>query len=136
MDVEFLIQLFFELAGASCISSSVALAHAAPPRLAVRRRDVVRRSSGYGDIARARARRELDKFATLDVHRCRACGVHAVGRVRRATGCAREMRVPTGWCPTGWCPCSREQKADFQLDGYKNNLNAKTFQISNQRLGV
>ena len=53
VDVEFLIQLFFELAGASCISSSVALAHAAPPRLAVRRRDVVRRNAGYGDIARA-----------------------------------------------------------------------------------
>ena len=51
---------------------------------------------------RARTRLELDTFAMPwgvpePNHRCRAWGVHAVGRVRRATGCAdagAKWRVP------------------------------------------
>ena len=73
------------------------------------------------DVPRARARLELDKFAGLDAHCCGAWGVHAVRRVRRARGCAREMQVPTGGCP-----CSGGQKADCQLDGYNNVVDAPT----------
>ena len=40
---------------------------------------------------------------------------HAVGRGRRARGCARE--VPA--VPAGWCPCSGAQKAACEPDGYE-----------------
>ena len=82
------------------------------------------------DVPRVRAKLELDKSARLDDHRCRAWGVHAVGRVRRARGCAREMRVTTGWCP-----CSGGPKADCPLDGCDNHFHMKTSHMSRQRLG-
>ena len=61
---------------------------------------------------RASTRLELDTFAMPwgvpePNHRCRAWGVHAVGRVRRATGCAREMQVPSGGCPCSGGPKKR-----------------------------
>jgi len=50
-------------------------------------------------------------------------GFQDVGRVRRARGCAREVRVPAGRCPVN------------QMATGNNNNNAKRSKMSRQRLG-
>ena len=42
------------------------------------------------------------------------------GRVKRARGCAREVRVPAGWCP-----CRAGDKAVCQRNGYRGECGDK-----------